>query len=274
MPGSAGSKSLAGSRQNTAHGGVSPTRARSSRPGFTPSALEGRQWDDLSKEEKLEACFRCGGAPPGAQRQRAASPARRPGARGGAPAAAGRRHLDYDNSGYLDETELKAIIRKFNPRGVQKAPSAMGRGPAAFGTANPTLEDYLDEMMELTFNMDSAEFDALCKQVLGAVHLSYLTRQQKLEMAFHKIDGDGDRFLNLAELESFGASIKPDEDPSERRRRARKTMQWMDTDNDGLVRACGRAGGQPPGLPRVADGAPTGPLRPHTRCPWTSSAPR
>ena len=98
--------------------------------------------------------------------------------------------MDYDNSGALDETELKAITRKFNPSGacltivaqsllVFGATSFMRRmgwtdcaRPPRSGKMltkssfqNATLRSYTQDMLELTIDMPSEEFDNLCQQV-------------------------------------------------------------------------------------------------------------
>lgn len=74
-------------------------------------------WHELSKEDKLEACFRC------ALGTRWQQDSCRNDELFQVPKRSTLskclfRHLDYDDSGVLDETEVLALYRQFDPYGA------------------------------------------------------------------------------------------------------------------------------------------------------------
>lgn len=164
-------------------------------------STSGKTWPELSKEDKLEACF---------------------------------RHLDYDNSGQLDGTELLALIRKFDTRGARKE-TALFAGRPLDSELTVGVQEYVGVMLELTLGMPDDVFDSLCQQILGAVHLAYMTRLQKLRLAFDIIDEDKNGFLDLQELQSFALAMSPNADMASTSQKAADSLKWMDKNKDGKI---------------------------------------
>ncbi|KAK3254365.1 hypothetical protein CYMTET_36419, partial [Cymbomonas tetramitiformis] len=154
-----------------------------------------RNWTDLSREEKLELCF---------------------------------KHLDRDSSGYLTQNELLAIASKLNPvADVAEAKKTLDFMDSN-GDNQVSLSEYLEAMGFLLSTLDSEQFEAKIHEMLAATHLSYFSREEKVMMAFRHLDVNNNGLLELDELILLGQKLNPKTDEEA----ARKTIHMMDLDGD------------------------------------------
>lgn len=157
-----------------------------------------RNWTDLSREEKLELCF---------------------------------KHLDRDNSGFLTQNELLAIASKLNPI----ADIAEAKKTLEFmdsdGDNKVSLAEYLEAMVFLLSTLEAEQFEAKIHEMLAATHLSYFSREEKVMMAFRHLDVNNNGLLELEEIILLGQKLNPKTDEEA----ARKTIHMMDLDGDHQV---------------------------------------
>lgn len=75
------------------------------------------------------------------------------------------------------------------------------------------------------------DFDETVYNIMSSSHLSFFSRQEKLQMAFRKLDASMDDVLDLEEMMAFGRTFGTGVDV----RKAKMTILWMDQDGDRKV---------------------------------------
>jgi len=140
-------------------------------------------------------------------------------------------HLDRDGSGTLDTHELLALVGKLNPGCDADAAREQLAMFDEDGSGSVELQEYTDVMMKMLEMLTDEEFDANVKDVLASTHMAFFTREEKIEMLFHRLDDDGSGTLDLDEMMTLVRAM----DPNATERKAKRTLKMLDADGDAEV---------------------------------------
>jgi Ca2+-binding EF-hand superfamily protein len=134
-------------------------------------------------------------------------------------------------AGYLTLTELLALTTKNNFQSDVEEAKVHMQWLDADGDDRVSRQEFCEAMDFFLSGLDEEDFDETVYNIMSSSHLSFFSRQEKLQMAFRKLDVSLDDVLDLDEMMAFGRTFGTGVDV----RKAKMTILWMDQDGDRKV---------------------------------------